>query len=153
MSTRNSRGQTRSRTRPTIDSAEHGELELDDHDDDVTPIEEGRSRAERRRRDRRTARARRKKIVIEDEEPQTMWVELLGVEYEITVPDVGTMLDLADQSATSPKDQLVEWIDEAFNPEDADEVIDRLDSGEVKWGRITALIRAVSAAAAENPTG
>lgn len=148
-----SRGQTRRRTRPTIDAAEHDELELDDHGDDVTPIEEGRSRAERRRRDRRTTRARRKKIVIEDEEPQTMWVELLGVEYEIIVPDVGTMLDLADQASGSPKDQLIEWIDEAFNPEDADDVIDRLDSGEVKWGRVTAMIRAVSAAAAENPTG
>lgn len=160
MSTRNSRGQTRRRTRPTIDARAEDELELDDYGDDddeglsdeVTPI----SRAERRREQRRKERLRRrKKVVIEDTPPEQMVITLIGVDYEITVPDMGLLLDLADAASgsMSPKDQLIEWVDAAFNEEDADEVIDRLERKEVKWSKLQELMQRVTAEAGKNPTG
>lgn len=156
MSTRSSRGQVRRRTRPTVDARAEDELELDDYDDEdveeVTPI----SRAERRRDERRRERKRkRKKVVVKDTPLEEMVIELYGQEYEITVPDMGLLLDLADASTTSmsPKDQLIEWIDEAFNPEDADEVIERLDKKEIRWGKIQELMQAVTAESGKNPTG
>lgn len=148
MSNDRSRGQVRRRTRPTLDHDEP-DTYIDDDDAEVIPVEEGRTRAERRRADReRRHRPQKRRIVVEEVIHDPIDITFVGQDYEIIPPRLDSILNLDEEADATgdPSAPLKMWLWDAFGEDGYNDVMDRIEDPDDKagWEEVKRLIQAVS---------